>query len=93
MRGIVRNPPAPRRVVDPRLAANKLVDAICIRPVRFDSNRIESFFRDQALGNLRAQSVELVGAVRGFADQNKSSVADRLEQGIEVCRFTCESMS
>ena len=73
--------------------ADELIDSICVRPVCFDSDRIESFFRDQALGNLRAQAVELVSAVRGFSDQNESSIADSLKQGIEVRRFSPEPMS
>ena len=70
------------------LKSYKLIDAIRIRPICFDRNRVETFFRNQALGNLCAQSIELMGAMRGFSNQNKTRVADHVEQRIEICRFS-----
>src|SRR5579864_4502258 len=61
-----------------------LVYAICIWPVRFDGDRVETFFRDQPLSDLRANSVKLVGSVRSLTDQNKTRIADCFKQGIKV---------
>ena len=52
------------RVLVFTLKSHILIYAICIGPIRLDCDCVESFFRDQALGNLSAQAIELVSPVR-----------------------------
>ena len=49
----------------------------------FDSNRVEAFFRDQMLRDLRADSIEFVSPVGCLADKNKTTIADCFKQWID----------
>jgi len=55
-------------VLVPALKPHILAYAIRIRPVCLDGDCGESFFCDQAFGNLSAQAIELVSPVTGFSD-------------------------
>ena len=61
-------------------AADKPIDAICVRPIRFHCHGIKAALRNQDLRNLSANPIELVCAVTRFADQNKTRVADQIDQ-------------
>ena len=71
---------------------NKLVNAIRVRPVCFHGDCGKPLFRDQALGDLRAQAIELVGSMRGLSEQDESRVANHLEQRIEIGGFSRQRM-
>src|SRR6266540_2153775 len=60
------------------------VNTVSVRPFGFDCYNIKAFLFDQALCDLRALAIELMGAVRSFAKQNKMRVADQLHQGIVI---------
>ena len=66
--------------------AHPAIHAIRIRPVRLHGHEIESLVDDQRLGQLGAGLVELVRAVRGFADQHEARVADGVEHRTESVR-------
>src|SRR5688572_5697817 len=66
------------------------VDAIRIRPVRFDRHDIETFARDEGLRHLCADLVELMSAVRRLADQHETRIADGFEQRITSIRCRLE---
>ena len=74
------------------LKAHKLIDAICVRPICFYRDRGEFFFPDQALGDLRAQAIKLVGSMRSLSNQNEPGVANRFEQRIEIRSFPGKRM-
>ena len=74
------------------LKAHKLIDAICVRPICFYGDCGESLFRDQALGDLRAQAIELVGSMRSLSDENEPGVANHFEQRIEIRGFSRKRM-
>jgi len=67
-----------------------LVHAICIRPIRLDSNGVEAFFRNQAFGDLRTNPIELMGAVAGFSDQKESRIAGCLNQRVKIGCVACQ---
>jgi len=60
--------------------ADPAVDAIRIGPVGFDGDDVETGSGDERFRQLGAGLVELVGAVRGFADQHQAGAADRVEE-------------
>jgi hypothetical protein len=75
------------------LKPNKLINAIRIRPVGFYSNCGKPLFRNQTLGNLRAEAIELVGSMRSFSDQNQPRVTNHFKQRIKIRRFSRQRMS
>ena len=74
------------------LKPHELINAICVGPVCFYSDCGESLFRDQALGDLRAQAIELVGSMRSLSDENEPGVTNHFEQGIEIGGFPRKRM-
>ena len=62
------------------IATNKAIDAIGIRPIGFDGHSRELLFCNQPLRNLRALVVELMRAMRSFANEHKSGIADAIDQ-------------
>src|SRR5438132_1727104 len=69
-----------------RIPTNKTIDAIGIRPIRFDRHSRELFFCNQPFRNLRTLLIELMCAVRRFADKHKPGIANSIEQWIIVLR-------
>src|SRR3990170_1486705 len=57
---------------------------IAIRPVALDGDEAEAFFRDEALRDLGSPRIELRRAVGRLAQQHEASVADGLEERIQV---------
>jgi hypothetical protein len=66
------------------LAPYVAIHAIGVRPIGLYSNCRESLFENEPLGNLGPFPVELVGAMRGFAEQNQTSMPDEIEQMIVI---------
>lgn len=60
-------------------AAHERVHSIRVRPVGLHREGAEAALFDEAFGNLRALPIELVGAVAGFAEQDKAGVTDALQ--------------
>ena len=75
-----------------RISTNETIDAIGIRPIRFDGHSRELLFGNQPLRNLRALLVELMSAMRRFTNENKSGVADTSEQRIIIARSPIDWM-
>ncbi len=71
---------------------DKLINAIGVRPVCFHSDCGKPLFRDQALGDLRAQAIELVGSMRSFSDQNETGVTNHFKQRIKIGGFSRQRM-
>jgi hypothetical protein len=57
-------------------SARVAVDAVGIRPVGFDRHGAEAPLLNEPLGDLSPLAVELVRAVRGFAQQHQAGAAD-----------------
>src|SRR4029079_12603318 len=74
------------------LAADEAVDAIGVGPVGFDGDGVEAFLADQPPRDLRADRVELVRAVRRFADEHEARVADEIHERIEVAHRAGERL-
>ena len=68
----------------------KTVYPVGIRPVGLSGNALETFFRNQPFGDLRAPAVELMRAVRGFADQDKSGIPNKLKQRIVIVHSSAQ---
>jgi hypothetical protein len=68
------------------IAPHVAVHAVRIGPVSLDRHRGEAFFPDEAARDLGAHCVELVRAVRGFADEHDACAADALEQRVVIAR-------
>ena len=66
------------------LAAHVAVDAVGVRPIGFDGNRVETLFRDEPARDRGALAVELVGAVGGLADQHEASAPEPLDQPVVI---------
>src|SRR5262249_46534119 len=64
------------RLVVVAFAARVAIDPVGVGPVGFNRYRYESLFSDQASGDLSALSIKLVSAMRGFAQQHQSRIAD-----------------
>jgi hypothetical protein len=80
-------PEAGERVIGREIvaeAAHETVDAMRVGPVAFHRHGVEAVFLDQATRDRGTLGVELVRAVRGFADQYEAGVADQCEQGVVV---------
>src|SRR5437588_6766749 len=75
-----------------RISTNETIDAIGIRPIRFDGHSRELLFCNQPLRNLRAFLVELMSAMRRFTNENNSGVADTSEQRIIIARSPIDWM-
>ena len=74
-------------VAERRLGVPIVADALdvavgpcCRRPVRLDRHAAKVALGDQPLGQLRAQGVELVRAVRRLAEQHEPRLSDRVEE-------------
>src|SRR5438093_12529202 len=74
------------------ISSDKTIDAIGIRPIRFDRHGGELLFCNQPFRNLRALLVELMGAMRRFTNENKSGIADPIKQRIIIARSPIERM-
>src|SRR5207247_9819155 len=75
-----------------RISSDKTIDAIGIRPIRFDRHGGELFFCNQPFRNLRALLVELMGAMRRFTNENKSGISDPINPRIIIARSASERM-
>jgi hypothetical protein len=64
--------------------AHVAVDAIGVGPVGFDGDGVEAVLFDQQLRDARAFGVELVRAVRGFAEQHEAALRGHGEQFVVV---------
>ena len=71
-------------------SANKSIDAVGVRPIRLHCDGVEPLLGDEPPRDLRARRVELVRSVRSFADQDEMSVADEVQQRIEIAASACE---
>ena len=67
-----------------RQAHDVAVDAVGVGPVGLDRDGGEAALVDQAPGDAGSLPVELVGAVRGLADQHEPPVAHEVEQAVVV---------
>jgi hypothetical protein len=76
----LKPPSASRAVRSSPRAAHVAVHAVCVGPVRLHRDRVEVPFDDEPARDLRAFSIELVGSVGRFADQDEARVADALEE-------------
>jgi hypothetical protein len=65
-------------------ATDVAVHAIGVGPVGLRCDRMEALLLDEALRELRAEPIELVGSVRGLSDQDAGSVGDEVEHGVEI---------
>ena len=74
------------------ISANETIDAICVRPVGFDGDCHKLFFPDQPFRDLSALLVKLMRAMRCLSDQNKSCVADPIQERIVVMSCAGERM-
>ena len=72
--------------------ADVAVDAVGVGPVGLDGDAGETLLLDQPAGDQGALAVELVGAVRGLAEQDEAGVADLLQQRVVVVRRAAEGM-
>ncbi len=72
--------------------AHIAVDAIGGGPVGFDGHGAEAFVFDEQAGEPGALAVDLVGAVRGRAQEPHARVADGGEQGGVVGRGAVEHL-
>src|SRR5207248_10028711 len=66
---------------------NKSVNPKCIRPIRFQRDCAKTFLCDQSPGQVLAGSIELMGAVRSFADENALCASCHFHQRIAVSRL------
>src|SRR5947209_6723794 len=55
--------------------ANITIQAMRVRPIRLRGHRLESFFFDQALGDLRSRGIEFVGSVRRLTQEHEGCFA------------------
>src|SRR6202011_2571166 len=67
-----------------RSMAYVLVDPRGIGPVRLDRDKLEAFARDQVRGDSRSHPVELRGSVGCLSQQYEASIADPLQQRLDV---------
>ena len=65
-------------------AAGPAAGAVGVGPVGLDGHRVKAPLLDQPLRDVGAGGVELVGAVRGLAEQHAAGVADAVDEGVEV---------
>src|SRR5258707_2518133 len=68
------------------------VDAIRIRPVRFDRDRGKTFLLDQPLRDLRSRVIEVVRSVRSFSEKHETGVANQLHQRLIITASIGERM-
>ncbi len=76
-----------KRVACRRVTARQTdpaVHAIGVGPVGLDGDEIETGALDQRARDLRARLIELVRAVRRFADQHDVGIGDEIEQRVSV---------
>ena len=66
------------------LVAHVAIDAQRVRPVALDRDAREAVVLDQPARQLRAEVIELVRAVRGFAEQYDVRVGEQIEQLIDL---------
>ncbi|ONC06239.1 hypothetical protein AQ910_05990 [Burkholderia pseudomallei] len=64
---------------DRGVALHAAIHAPRIRPVALDRHGVEPAFADPARGDLRAHPVELVGAVRRFAEQHHVGIVRHVD--------------
>ena len=69
--------------------SHEAVDAPGVGEVGLGGDAAEAQVDDEPLGQLGSPLVELVGAVRGLADEHDAGVARELEDGIEVVHRPC----
>ena len=69
--------------------SHEAVDAPGVGEVGLCCDAAEAEVDDEPLGQLGSPLVELVGAVRGLADEHDAGVARELEDGIEVVHRPC----
>ena len=68
------------------------IHPVRIGPVAFDRHRAKAAFDDQLFCDGRAGRIELMGAMRRFTNENKSGVADAIEQRIIIERSSIDWM-
>src|SRR5215211_268850 len=70
--------------------ADEAVDAVGVGPIRFDGHGVESPFRDETAGDIRALRVKLVGAVRRLPEKDDLGSIESLQQRIDIGRFASQ---
>ena len=60
------------------------IDAGGVGPVGLHRDRGEALVLQEAARQARALTVELVGAVRGLADEDDARVADQVQQAVVI---------
>ena len=67
-----------------RCPAHIAVDPIGIRPIRLSGHRVESFFHNEAFGDLGALAVKLVSPVGRLAKKDDARISDHFEQPVVI---------
>src|SRR5882724_3975277 len=71
-------------------APDEAVDTIGVRPVRLDRDRGKALFGDKTLRDCGALTIEIVSAMRRFAEKNEVRVPDQSKQGVVVVSVSGE---
>jgi len=81
-----------RAIIAPQ-GTHPAIGAIDVRPVALDGDDVEAARRNQRARDVRANVIELVRAVRGFAQQHMVRVADQRQQRVVVARAALQRPS